>query len=156
VGKLAACVTPRPPRTRYSFLAAHRLALGLACSTQAIATSNCMCDKCAVPISLAFRHGTQHMHAVSLNCIHSKGPVSSCHPDAMMMQDLGHATPLDSKVDDLLDLDDADLKKMLSPDNIDEVISHTICKSYPIIQQSVIFWLAMNCTVMRFHTRTCA
>ena len=40
---------------------------------------------------------------------------------ALHVQGLAHTAPLDSKVDDLLDLDDADLKKMLSPNTLEEV-----------------------------------
>lgn len=38
------------------------------------------------------------------------------------LQGLVDAAPLDTKVDDLLELDEADLKKMLSPDSIAEVM----------------------------------
>ena len=50
---------------------------------------------------------------------------NSIFPDVLSvyaLQGLVDAAPLDSKVDDLLELDEADLKKMLSPDTIDEVM----------------------------------
>lgn len=45
---------------------------------------------------------------------------SLCDAQDSENEGLVDAAPLDSKVDDLLELDEADLKKMLSPDTIDE------------------------------------
>lgn len=39
----------------------------------------------------------------------------------LCLQDLDPNAPLDSKVDDLLSLDEASLKEMLSPGSLDEV-----------------------------------
>ena len=48
----------------------------------------------------------------------------------LCLQDLTPTAPLDSKVDDLLDLDEESLKEMLSPGSLEEVrTKHLACIS---------------------------
>ena len=49
----------------------------------------------------------------------------SCYQCLCALKGLGHTVPLDSKVDDLLELGEDDLKEMLSPSSLEEVCCAT-------------------------------